>query len=914
MILLMTLALAAKPDWQSTIENVAPGVVSISVTQTRDFDTNTAASSQATGFIVDAERGILLTNRHVVSNGPVLAEAVFLNNEEVPLEPIYRDPIHDFGFFRFDPEAVKHMEIVELELAPEALEVGTEIRVIGNDASEKISILDGTIARLDRQAPNYSGYRDWNTFYVQAASGTSGGSSGSPVIDIHGRVLALNAGSNRRSAASFFLPLDRIVRALEQIQADEPVPRGTMQAIFLRKPYDQLSRLGLTPEAESSSREHFPEGTGLLVVDSILPQGPAEGVLRPGDILLTVNDAFIDGFVPLEDALDRAVGGVLSLVVQRGGEELSLTVPVVDLHALTPSEFLEFGGGVIHPLSIHQAAMGVVPVSGVVVASSGYALRRAHIPPSAVIDSIDGEPVTDLAQLETLLEAQPHGARVRVLWHSLFDARAQNLSVLTVDRLWWPMRRCTRVDDGSWPCEDSAAPPEAVALEGSSATISTEGPRAVRRLVPSMVLVDFDVPYPVQGSSGTSFQGHGLVVDVEQGLVIADRDTIPHRAGDVQLTFAGSVRVPARVVYVHPIHNLAVLQYDPVLIGDTPVRAAELWPGPVDRDKDLWQIGLSGAGEPVFQEVTITRVDPAELPYPRVPTLRETNVGLYRLDDYVGTVGGVLADRKGRVVALWASFPYADGKSTKRKWRGLPSQIVVDTLRYLETGTPLRDLGAELHRVPLADARERGLGVERAEMLEAHDPIGKQLLVVRRTAAGTPAASALLGGDLILAIDGRTVTHFDEVEAAAQAESVTVLVLRNGEELEVEVATVPLDGVGVTRFAVWGGAVLHDPHYEVAYQRGLEPEGVYITWYFGGSPNPRYKVFASTRIVAVDGEPVADLDAFLAAVEGRPNGSVVRLTMRDLDERESVRTLKLDLAYWPTRVFTIDEDGWAIEE
>lgn len=54
----------------------------------------------ATGFIVDAARGIILTNRHVVSPAPIVAQAVLTNYEEVDLEPVYRDPIHDFGFMK----------------------------------------------------------------------------------------------------------------------------------------------------------------------------------------------------------------------------------------------------------------------------------------------------------------------------------------------------------------------------------------------------------------------------------------------------------------------------------------------------------------------------------------------------------------------------------------------------------------------------------------------------------------------------------------------------------------------------------------------------------------------------------------------------------------------------------------------
>src|SRR3954453_22550316 len=134
------------PTWNRTLDKIASGVVSIQIDSTRSFDTERNSSSQATGFVVDAERGIILTNRHVVTPGPVRAQAVFRNQEEVDLIPVYRDPIHDFGFFKYDPSQLKFIKPTELKLAPEGATVGRDIRVVGNDAGEQLSFLAGTIA------------------------------------------------------------------------------------------------------------------------------------------------------------------------------------------------------------------------------------------------------------------------------------------------------------------------------------------------------------------------------------------------------------------------------------------------------------------------------------------------------------------------------------------------------------------------------------------------------------------------------------------------------------------------------------------------------------------------------------------------------------------------------------------------
>ena len=76
-------ATADTAEWQATIERVVKNVVSIHFCQTCSFDTSSALASEATGFVVDAVKGYILTNRHVVGSGPFWGYCIFDNHEEV---------------------------------------------------------------------------------------------------------------------------------------------------------------------------------------------------------------------------------------------------------------------------------------------------------------------------------------------------------------------------------------------------------------------------------------------------------------------------------------------------------------------------------------------------------------------------------------------------------------------------------------------------------------------------------------------------------------------------------------------------------------------------------------------------------------------------------------------------------------
>lgn len=918
-IALLTLPLTASAQaeeraaWRETLERISSGVVSIKVDSTRAFDTEWNQSGQATGFVVDAARGLILTNRHVVTPGPVRAEALFLNQEEVDLVPIYRDPVHDFGFFRYDPRALKYIQPAELPLDPKGARLGREIRVVGNDAGEQLSILSGTIARLRRTAPDYGSgnYNDFNTFYLQAASGTSGGSSGSPVIDVRGRVIALNAGGASQAASSFFLPLDRVERALRLLQAGQPVTRGTLGVTFVQQAFDELRRLGLQSGTEAAIRAAFPDQTGMLVVQEIIPGSVAEGQLEVGDILTRVDGEYLTEFVPLAEVLDRSPGQPVSLQFERNGLAREVSLQVTDLQALTPDEYLQFGDAVVHKLSYQQARHLNREVAGIYVANPGFVLAAAAIPRGSLIIAVDDKPVSDLDDFEAALAELADGERAAVRFFTFDEPSASKLRLMRMDRRWFPAQRCRRDDQlGRWPCRSLASGPAPEPPSAGSARFADHKDPRAQAISPSLVLVNFDMPYTISGVSERHYYGTGVVVDAELGYVVVDRNTVPEAMGDVFLTFAGELEIPARVAFVHPTHNLTLLAYDPALLGDTPVRAVRFNPRLPEPGDQLWVVGLRGDNKLVYQATEVASIEPLMFPLSRTMRFRDTNLETLSLVNGPGDVDGVIADRKGRVVSLWSSFAYQGGGELNQENKGVPAEVVEELVDLARTGRPLRSIEVEWRQMPLSAARKFGLGDESLRRLAEHDPERRQALAVVRTVAGTPASALLQPGDILLAIDEQPVTRFREAERAVQQPEVMLTILRNGAEQRLSLATVALDGQGVRRALVWAGALLQAPYRDMAAQRGVEPYGVYVAYFSYGSPASRFGLLAGRRIVEVDGQPTPDMDRFMELAGGRPDRDSVRLTTVMWNDTVEVLTLKLDTNYWPAYEIAYGDNGW----
>jgi S1-C subfamily serine protease len=435
---------------------------------------------------------------------------------------------------------------------------------------------------------------------------------------------------------------------------------------------------------------------------------------------------------------------------------------------------------------------------------------------------------------------------------------------------------------------------------------------------------------------------------------VCDRNTVPITLGDCELCFAGSVLVKAKIKFLHPVHNFAVVQYDPKILGDTPVRSAvfspiEIAPG----DEKLTYIGLSRRHTVLSQSnVSCTRKEPFFVSCDmRPPRYAACNVELCHFDRVSAGLGGVFADQDGRVQAILGSFSYTSGSKNKEVFRGLPVALLRWTVDSLRAGAApiVYTLEVSLGLISLAKARAgMGLSDSWVERLSKKNELVRQVLKVSRVLTLSKSDGKLCVGDHLLAIDDCCLCTFRDVEEAVRGKTaVTATVLRDGDEVTVEdLAVTQLGSDNTSRLVQWAGMLLQDTYRAVPLSTGFIPEtvrgakGVYCSRWCYGSPAHMYGTRAASWITAVDGKKIANLDEFLAIVrqaekkkkkkkkkkkeeeeeeeeedgeqkrddtivaedaggENDDEWEFVRLTTIGLSGKENVCTLQPDPVYWP---------------
>ncbi|KAH7291099.1 hypothetical protein KP509_29G000400 [Ceratopteris richardii] len=488
------------------------------------------------------------------------------------------------------------------------------------------------------------------------------------------------------------------------------------------------------------------------------------------------------------------------------------------------------------------------------------------------------------------------------------------------------------VTDNS-PVDANAEIDDVMPSMGSGASV----PETILEAALAMFEVHIPPSAMLDGVQGQHFYGTGLVIHHSEnlGLVAVDRNTVPIAVSDVMLSFSSyPVEIPAEVVFLHPVHNYALVAYNPESLGvagAAALRAAVLLPEtPLQRGESVHLVGLSRSLQVTSRKSIVTDPGAAlNVRYSDCPRYRAMNMEVIELDtDFGRSFSGVLSDEFGRVKALWASFStqvkYNAQSEHMQFVRGIPIHFICEVLDKIVKGNSgpsllingirrsmptLYILEAELYPTLLSKARSFGLSDNWILALAKKDPVRRQVLRVKGCLAGSKAEKVLEQGDMLLAIDGNPITCFQDIDSACNLVSVDdktaelkFTVFRQGTELLVSVGLDARNGFETTRMMNWAGAIIQESHRAVR-ALGFLPEnghGVYINRWCHGSPAHRYGLYALQWIVEINGKAIPDLDTFVEVTRDLDHDAFVRVKTVHLNGKPRVLTLKQDLHYWPT--------------
>ncbi|HBL16305.1 MAG: hypothetical protein A2X36_06475 [Elusimicrobia bacterium GWA2_69_24] len=406
--LLVSAAASARAEIPTAlIQKLKPTVVNLEVSIQHGLNAEEPGVQRGTGFIVDAERGIIATNAHVVGTSPTRIKVVFEDGRTAEARRWHYDAWHDFAFVLLDKgtqppklEAVRLGDSFELREQQDVL-------MIGNNDAQEYSIKFGKTANLHL----CKGERHSAT--IQTTFDRAGGSSGSPVFDERGEVVGIHFAGTE--STSFEMRIEYLKDALEQLRKSAG-PGGAVRRGEIGVDLDIM--------LVSDARKHFrlPEALAAKIsalrgdikrvayVESVAPLSPAEGKLQAGDVILEVDGVWIgDDVYRFDRLVDAKVGGTVKLAVVRGGKELRISLPVGDAEKDKTSSFVLFAGAVIHDLnpglrlSYTIGSKGVFLTQGEKGSSfSGLGREGAHTKYLLTIEGIDGNSTPDL---ETFIRA-----------------------------------------------------------------------------------------------------------------------------------------------------------------------------------------------------------------------------------------------------------------------------------------------------------------------------------------------------------------------------------------------------------------------------------------------------------------------------------------------------------------------------
>jgi len=413
-----------RPSLAPLLKRVTPAVVNISVTATsqsadnplvldpflrRFFDLPAQPSrplqkqAVGSGVIVDAAKGYVLTNHHVVENAQEIS-VTLTDGRTAKADLVGSDQGTDVALLK-----VNAKELTAIELAnSDQLQVGDYVVAIGDPFGLGQTVTSGIVSALGRSGLDVEGYED----FIQTDASINPGNSGGALVDLDGKLVGINtailAPSGGNVGIGFAVPANMANQAMRQLIDYGEVRRGRLG----------VAVQSLTPDLAEALSLDAKEG---VVVNGVERGSPAERAgIKKGDVIVAFRGEPIKSAQDLRNRIGlAAVGTEAPLTVLRDGRRRDLTASIDALPSVKGSVSKAAVAGTTSPPAVIDALQGAdfrdVPrdadhgdAKGAMVTrlEPGSAADRAGLHPGDIVTAVNRTSVGSAAELTKVLRQE----------------------------------------------------------------------------------------------------------------------------------------------------------------------------------------------------------------------------------------------------------------------------------------------------------------------------------------------------------------------------------------------------------------------------------------------------------------------------------------------------------------------------
>lgn len=271
------------------------------------------------GFVI-SDDGLILTNKHVVSDTSASYTVVLNDGRSFEATVLTRDPVNDLAIVKIQATGLPTLELADSN----QLQIGQQVIAIGNSLGQYANtVTTGVVSGIGRSiTAGGEGGSEQLEGVIQTDAAINPGNSGGPLLNISGQVIGINTAIDKEGqSVGFAIPSTDATRALASFRKSGKIVRP-----FLGVRYTMV-----TPELAKRQKLGKDYGAWLVPGDgdpAVVPGSPADkGGLQVNDIILEVEGKRLDETHTLAGALrEFEAGQIIQLKVYRASGEQTLRV------------------------------------------------------------------------------------------------------------------------------------------------------------------------------------------------------------------------------------------------------------------------------------------------------------------------------------------------------------------------------------------------------------------------------------------------------------------------------------------------------------------------------------------------------------------------------------------------------------